>query len=96
MAAGFDTLEGVVERVTFASEDTGFSVLRLGVTGKRDLVTAVAWSPDGRLVAASTGEFNEPGQLSDLCHHDQKRLRPPAPLQVPNTGTRVTRPRACG
>jgi exodeoxyribonuclease V alpha subunit len=36
-----DQIEGVIERVTFHAEDTGYTVARLAVEGARDLVTIV-------------------------------------------------------
>jgi len=48
-------VEGSVERVTFHSEDTGFSVLRVKVRGQRDLLTVVGNLPNvvaGEWVAA--------------------------------------------
>ncbi len=36
-----DQLDGVIERVTFHAEDTGYTVARLNVEGARDLVTIV-------------------------------------------------------
>lgn len=36
-----DTVEGVIERVTYHAEETGFTVARLAVAGERELVTAV-------------------------------------------------------
>ncbi len=45
------SLEGVLERITFASEENGFSVVQLVVPGRRDLVTAV-----GALLGAQPGE----------------------------------------
>jgi exodeoxyribonuclease V alpha subunit len=44
-AAGATTLEGVLERVTYAQQDTGWSVVRLAVPGRRELVTAVGDLP---------------------------------------------------
>lgn len=44
-------LEGVLERVTWASEESGFSVVRLQVPGRKELVTAV-----GPMVAIQPGE----------------------------------------
>ena len=38
-------LEGLVERVTFHSPDTGYSVLRAQVKGHRNLVTVVGFAP---------------------------------------------------
>ena len=45
-------LSGLIERVTFHSEETGFSVLRIKVKGQRDLVTVV-----GSLPAVQAGEW---------------------------------------
>lgn len=45
------SLQGLVERVTFASEESGYSVLKVRVPGQRDLVTAV-----GNFAAVSPGE----------------------------------------
>lgn len=45
------TLEGVIERIVFESQDTGFFVARMRVEGKADLVTFV-----GNLMAVSPGE----------------------------------------
>src|SRR5262245_60098807 len=44
-------LEGTLERVVFANEENGWSVVRLEVPGKADLVTAV-----GRLLEVQPGE----------------------------------------
>ncbi len=46
------SLSGIVERVTFHSEDTGFSVLKVKVEGEKELVTVV-----GRVPTVSVGEF---------------------------------------
>ncbi len=46
-----DTLEGRIERITYVSEETGYSVIRLAVKGQRELVTAV-----GNLASVSVGE----------------------------------------
>ena len=40
-----DQLAGLVERVTFHNEETGFCVLRLNVRGERVLVTLVGHAP---------------------------------------------------
>ena len=47
-----DGVAGMVERVTFHNEETGFSVLRVKVKGKRDLVTVV-----GNVADVSAGEW---------------------------------------
>jgi exodeoxyribonuclease V alpha subunit len=45
-------LAGLVERVTFHNEESGFAVLRVKARGKRDLVTVV-----GHAAVISAGEF---------------------------------------
>ena len=45
------TLEGVLERVVFQGDDTGFTVARLAVPGRRDLLTIV-----GNILSATPGE----------------------------------------
>lgn len=47
-----ESLAGLIERVTFFNEDTGFAVLRVKVKGFRDLVTLV-----GSLPTANPGEW---------------------------------------
>ena len=47
-----DGLSGLVERVTFHNEDTGFAVLKVKVKGRRDLVPVV-----GVVAAVSPGEW---------------------------------------
>ena len=47
-----ENLSGLVERVTFFNEDTGFGVLKVKVKGFRDLVTVV-----GSLPSANAGEW---------------------------------------
>ena len=47
-----DGLTGLIERVTFHSEETGFAVLRVKAKGHRDLVTVV-----GSLATVSAGEW---------------------------------------
>ena len=47
-----DGVAGMVERVTFHNDETGFSVLRVKVQGKRDLVTVV-----GNVADVSAGEW---------------------------------------
>jgi exodeoxyribonuclease V alpha subunit len=49
-----ETLRGVVERVTYANEENGYSVVRLAVKGKLDLVTVV-----GNLADVNAGETLE-------------------------------------
>jgi exodeoxyribonuclease V alpha subunit len=46
-----ETLEGVLERITFANEENGWSVVRVQVPGRREPVTAV-----GNLLGVQPGE----------------------------------------
>ncbi|HCI82437.1 MAG TPA: ATP-dependent RecD-like DNA helicase, partial [Ktedonobacter sp.] len=41
-----ESIQGVVERVTYHAEDSGYTVARLHVPGTRDLVTLVGRFPD--------------------------------------------------
>ncbi len=50
--ANDDGVRGVVERVTFHNEETGFSVLRVDVRGRRELVTVI-----GNVAVVSPGEW---------------------------------------
>lgn len=47
-------LNGIVERVTFHSEENGFCVLRVKIRGHRDLVTVVGYAP-----IINSGEYLE-------------------------------------
>jgi exodeoxyribonuclease V alpha subunit len=47
-----DGFSGLIERVTFHSEETGFAVLRVKVKGHRELVTVV-----GALATVNEGEW---------------------------------------
>lgn len=49
-----ERLSGSIERVTFHSEESGFCVLRIKVSGRKDLVTVV-----GSTASASPGEYIE-------------------------------------
>lgn len=51
METGSERLAGIVERVTFFSEDTGFAVLRVQVRGRAELATVI-----GSMPAAHAGE----------------------------------------
>jgi exodeoxyribonuclease V alpha subunit len=50
--ASTETLAGLVERVTFHNEETGFCVLRVKARGQRDLVTVI-----GHAASISAGEW---------------------------------------
>lgn len=47
-----DALRGLIERVTFHNEDTGFAVLKVHIQGQRDLITVL-----GTLPVVSAGEW---------------------------------------
>jgi hypothetical protein len=51
-AADRESLAGLVERVTFHNEESGFCVLRVKARGQRDLITVV-----GHAAAIGAGEF---------------------------------------
>lgn len=50
--AGLQKLTGLVERVTFHSEESGYCVIKIKVKGERELATVVGHTP-----AVSPGEF---------------------------------------
>jgi len=63
-----ETLRGLIERVSFHSEETGFSVLRVQVTGFRDLITVVGAAP-----SVAAGEWLEAeGQWTVDREHGQE------------------------
>src|SRR4051812_20721207 len=47
-----ESISGLIERVTFFSEESGFAVLRVKVKGRHDLVTVV-----GSVASVSAGEW---------------------------------------
>src|SRR5215472_5088930 len=51
-ATSADRVDGLIERVTYFSEDSGFCVLRVKASGHRDVVTVV-----GILPSVSPGEW---------------------------------------
>ena len=71
-ATAGDHLTGTVERVTFHNEENGFSVLRVQVRGRRELVTVV-----GHAASVSPGEFiqAEGGWVNDRVHGVQFSAR---------------------
>ncbi len=60
---GEERITGIVEKVSFFSESSGFSVLRLGRKGDRDAVTVV-----GYVAAVALGQHVE---ATGLWHHDK-------------------------
>ena len=77
-----ELLSGSVERVTFHNEENGFAVLRVHVTGRRDLVTVV-----GHMATVSPGEAIQAGGtwMQDRTHGVQFKaawLRSAAPTSL--------------
>ncbi len=76
-------LGGLVERVTFHSEETGFCVLRVKVRGKADLVTVVGSAP-----SIAAGEYIDcrGAWVNDRQHGlqfktDELKAQPPSTLE---------------
>jgi exodeoxyribonuclease V alpha subunit len=69
-STGKENLAGLVERVTFHNEDSGFCVLRLKARGQRDLITVV-----GHAAAIGAGEFVQASGrwVNDRAHGVQFR-----------------------
>ena len=77
-----ELLSGSVERVTFHNEESGFAVLRVHVSGHRDLVTVV-----GRMATVTPGEAIQAGGawMQDRTHGMQFKavwLRSAAPTSL--------------
>jgi hypothetical protein len=70
-----ENLTGLVERVTFHNEDSGFCVLRVKARGHRDLITVV-----GHAAAIGAGEFVQASGrwVNDRTHGVQFPCRFPA------------------
>src|ERR1051326_2308972 len=78
-----ETLEGVIERITFHNMDSGFAVLRVQPRGRRDLVTVV-----GTIPSVVAGEFIEAAgewvQTRDHGHQfkaESLRTSPPGSVE---------------
>ncbi len=78
----FDRLCGLVERITYHNEESGFCVLRLSVKGERDLITLI-----GHAASVSPGEYASASGnwITDREHGRQFRamlvtISPPATL----------------
>jgi exodeoxyribonuclease V alpha subunit len=77
-----ELLSGTVERVTYHNDDSGFAVLRVQVSGRRDLVTVV-----GHAATISPGEAIQAGGswINDRTHGLQFKaawLRAAAPTSI--------------
>src|SRR4029077_666840 len=80
--AATEVLAGLVERVTFHNEESGFCVLRVKARGQRDLITVL-----GHAAMISAGEFVQAGGnwINDRTHGVQFRasfLRATAPTTI--------------
>src|SRR4051795_6047145 len=69
-ASPAEVLAGLVERVTFHNEESGFCVLRVKARGQRDLITVL-----GHAAMISAGEFVHAsgGWVNDRTHGVQFR-----------------------
>lgn len=78
-----EVISGLIERITFHNEETGFCVLKTKVKGHKDLVTII-----GSLPAVSAGEWVEAEgiwiqdrQYGQQFKSQQLRLTPPTTLE---------------
>lgn len=82
-----DHLEGLVERVTFHSANSGFCVLRLKVKGERELVTLV-----GHTSTVTPGEYASASGSWVTDREHGKRFKPLfMKISPPNTLTCIQR-----
>lgn len=90
--SGPEILTGLVERVTFHSDESGFCVLRVGVRGHRDLCTVV-----GTLPAVSEGEWlSATGQWTIDAKHGQQFRAEQIRTSAPDTADGIERYLASG
>jgi exodeoxyribonuclease V alpha subunit len=74
---GQEVLAGLVERVTYHSQENGFCVLRLKARGHRDLVTVIghaAMISAGEWVTASGEWVNDRSHRQQFKGHCQRKL----------------------
>ena len=78
-----ETISGLIERITFHNEETGFCVLKIKVKGHKDLVTVI-----GSLPTVSAGEWLEAEgiwiqdkQYGQQFKSHKLRLTPPTTLE---------------
>jgi hypothetical protein len=62
---GLESLEGLIERVTFHSPESGFCVLRVKVRGNRDMVTVI-----GTLAQVRAGEWIQAQGVWAIDHYN--------------------------
>jgi hypothetical protein len=71
-AADREPLAGLVERVTFHNADSGFCVLRVKASGKRNLITVLGATPSSAAGEYISGQWQmgEPprARLTISCH----------------------------
>src|SRR5450830_1678266 len=90
--SGPEILTGLVERVTFHSDESGFCVLRVAVRGHRDLCTVV-----GTLPAVSEGEWlSATGQWTIDAKHGQQFRAEQIRTSAPDTADGIERYLASG
>jgi exodeoxyribonuclease V alpha subunit len=76
-------LQGIVERVTFHSEESGYTVLRFNMPGERELVTVIGSFPEihaGQTLRL-TGYYREHPKYGRQfqCFMLRRPSRPPSP-----------------
>jgi exodeoxyribonuclease V alpha subunit len=92
ISAGPEILTGLVERVTFHSDESGFCVLRVAVRGHRDLCTVV-----GTLPAVSEGEWlSATGRWTIDSKHGQQFRAEQVRTSAPDTADGIERYLASG
>lgn len=82
MSQHIETISGLIERVTFHNEETGFCVLKVKVKGHKDLVTIVGSLPSigpGEWLEA-TGTWLQDKQYGQQFKSQHLRLSPPTTL----------------
>ena len=78
-----ETISGLIERITFHNEETGFCVLKIKVKGQKELVTIIGSLPSvsaGEWVEAE-GVWIEDKQYGQQFKSHQLRLTPPTSLE---------------
>ena len=74
------TLNGQIERITFANEENGFTIAKVKVRGRRDLVTVVGvlMSPMPGEILDMKGEWNSHPKFGEQFKVVEYRTKVPA------------------
>ncbi len=75
-----DALTGQIERITFQNEENGFTIARVRVYGRRDLVTVVGnlANPKAGTILEMTGTWDDHPTFGDQFKVDSYRVKVPA------------------